>query len=84
MDGADHVSRSWMLIGRLRACNLKNGQPAFIHVVGSDGHDSHGVDGLGFPQEYFFLMPACPPPVCTSRGSQLHARLVLPSIKFPK
>jgi hypothetical protein len=56
MDGADHMSRSKMPIGRLELHDLKNERPIVHQAAGSDGSESHGVDGLGFPQECFFLM----------------------------
>jgi hypothetical protein len=56
MDGADHMSRSKMPIGRLGLRDLENGRPIVHHAAGSDGSESHSVDGLGFPQECFFLI----------------------------
>jgi hypothetical protein len=37
MDGVDHMSRSKMLIGRLREHDLKNGQSTARHAAGTDG-----------------------------------------------
>jgi hypothetical protein len=54
MDGADHVSRREMPIGRLISRDLKNGWPASGHITKMDGQDFHRVDGPRFPQECFF------------------------------
>jgi hypothetical protein len=54
MDGADHVSSTQMLIRRRGSLDLENGRPATCHADGTDGQDSYGVDGPGFPLVCFF------------------------------
>jgi hypothetical protein len=54
MNGADHVNRSQILIGRPGARDLENGRPAVYHADGMNGVDSDGVDWLMFPHECFF------------------------------
>jgi hypothetical protein len=54
MDGADHVSRREMPIGRLISRDRKNGWPASGHVTKTNGQDFHCVDEPGFTLECYF------------------------------